>query len=146
MATTEELIANEIKSVIETEIPTLKVVNFEDVKLAISDFADHELPAVQIWDAAQTIQHERHRILVNWSISVEIIMKSSENGAISQSDLWEMRRAVQRAIWKRPNLGIPGVVHSIYVGNVTDLHMVDPYYVSRIDLDVQFYDNLVSGA
>jgi len=134
-------IMNAIVARIQT-VPEVVTVNSDRIVLATSDFRDHELPAVQIWDIAQSIQHERTRILVDWSMSIEIVMKSLETGAVDQSTLWNMRRNIQLALWDKPNLEIPGVVHMLYTGNVTDLHLIEPYYVARIDLDVRFYDHL----
>jgi hypothetical protein len=91
------------------------------------------------------MQHQRGRILVNWALSLELVMKSLESGAVDQSTLWTLRRDIQLALWNEPNLGIPGVVHMIYTGNVTDLHLIEPYYIARIDFDVQFYDNLTGS-
>jgi hypothetical protein len=137
-------IADKIVEILEA-IPGLNYVSFDKIILATSDFRDHELPAVQVWDVAQTIQHERGRILVNWSLSVEIIMKSLTSGLVNQKDLWDLRRDVQLALWANPNLGIPGVVHLIYTGNITDLHSIEPYYIARLDFDVQYYDNLTGS-
>jgi transposase len=69
-------------------------------------------------------------------------MKSLTTGSVVQKDLWELRRKIQLALWENPNLGIPGVIHLIYTGNITDLHSVEPYYISRLDFDVQYYDDL----
>ena len=137
-------IMNAIVARVDT-VASVKTVNSDRIVLATSDFRDHELPAVQIWDVAQSIQHQRGRILVNWALSLELIMKSLESGAVDQSTLWTLRRDIQLALWETPNLGIPGVVHMIYTGNVTDLHLIEPYYIARIDFDVQFYDNLTGS-
>lgn len=126
-------------------VPEVVKINSDRIILATSDFRDYELPAVQIWDMAQRIDHQRGRILVNWSMSIEIVMKSLESGTVYQTTLWDLRRKIQLALWAEPNLGIPGVVHMIYTGNVTDLHLMEPYYVARIDLDVQFYDELTGS-
>jgi hypothetical protein len=126
-------------------VPDIVSINTDRIKLATSDFRDFEIPAVQIWDIAQTPEHQRGRILVNWALSLEIIMKSLETGEVNQAALWDLRRQVQQAIWLEPNLGIPGVVHLIYTGNITDLHLVEPFYIARIDFDVQFYDDLTGS-
>jgi hypothetical protein len=123
-------------------VPEIKTIRADRIYLGTTQFRDHEFPAVQIWDVGQSIEHQRGRILVNWSLSVEIIMKSLLSGLVDQGALWELRRDVQRAMWANPNLGIPGVVHLIYTGNVTDLHSIEPHYIARIDFDVQYYDDL----
>lgn len=117
-------------------------VEFDEVKLSVEDFQSHELPAVQIWDSGASIKHEQGRILSNWNLALELIMKSSTGGTVDQKALFEKRREIQLALWENPNLGIPGVVHLIYTGHVSDLHLLNPYYIARIDFAVQFYDSL----
>lgn len=143
--TIESDICDKIINLIQSDVPEIKYISFDKIKLSTSDFRDFELPAVQIWDISQTAQHQRGRILVTWSISLEIIMKSNDTGTASQKDLWELRRKIQLALWKKPNLDIPGVVHLVYNSNITDLHLVEPYYIARLDFDVQFYDNLTGS-
>lgn len=140
----ESTIADAVLAAVQT-VPEIQSSSFDRVLLATSDFRDHELPAAQLWDVAQSVQHERGRILVNWSMSLEIVMKTLQTGVVNQKDLWELRRKVQLALWSTPNLGIPGVVHMIYTGNITDLHSSEGYYIARIDFDVQYYDNLTGS-
>ena len=144
MASPEEDIAAKLISICSTH-PTLtdvKTVNFDRVQLAISDFRDHEVPAIQFWDVAQVIAHERGRIRVGWAISLEIIMKSLTSGTVTQNELWDLRRRVQLALWETPNLNIPTVIHMIYNSNITDLHTVEPFYIARLDFEVAYYDDL----
>lgn len=142
MATIEDSIVDAIRTRV-TGVAAIKSYSDDKIRISTSDFMDHELPAAQLWDVGQFIQHERSRILVTWSFSLELIMKSLVSGEVSQRDLWELRRTVALALWAPPvNLGVPGVIHPVYTGNVTDLHMVEPFYIARIDFDVQFYDDL----
>lgn len=141
----ESDICDKIVSIITNDVPEIKSVNFDKVKLSTSDFRDFELPAVQIWDISQSMQHQRGRILVTWSISLELTMKANEGQTASQKELWELRRKIQQALWNKPNLELPGVVHLVYNSNITDLHLVEPYYIARIDFDVLFYDNLTGS-
>lgn len=140
----ESDIADAIVAVVTT-VTEVKTINFDKIILATSDFRDHELPAVQLWDVFQSVEHQRGRILVSWSLSLELIMKSLTTGSVVQKDIWELRRKIQLALWANPNLGIPGVVHMVYTGNITDLHTVEPYYISRLDFDVLYYDNLTGS-
>lgn len=140
----EETIMDALASRVAT-VTDVVTINTDRIILSTSDFRDHELPAVQIWDVAQSVQHQRGRILVNWAMSLEIIMKSLETGAVNQRTLWDLRRQIQLALWNEPNLNIPGVVHLIYSGNITDLHLIEPFYIARIDFDVQFYDDLTGS-
>lgn len=147
MASTEETIVAKIVDILETDptLTDLKTVNSDKIQIAISDFRNHEVPAVQIWDLAQTLQHERSRIKKSWALSLEIVMKSLTSGKVDQNALWDLRRRIELALWSRPNLGIPAVVHMVYTGNITDLHSVEPFYIARIDLEVMFYDDLTGS-
>lgn len=126
-------------------MPELNYVSFDKIKLATSDFSSFELPAVQIWDTGATIKHERGRALVTWGMSLELIMKSEITGEVDQKGLFELRRKIQLALWEKPNLGVPGVVHLIYTANISDLHLLEPYYIARIDFAVLYYDSLTGS-
>lgn len=142
MPTIEDNIVDAIKTRVQS-VSAIKYYSDDQIKLAVSDFRDHEIPAAQLWDVGQFITHERSRILVTWSFSLEIIMKSLTSGVVSQRDLWALRREVALALWASPtNLGVAGVIHPVYTGNVTDLHMVEPFYIARLDFDVLYYDDL----
>lgn len=141
----ESDIADKLVQTITDGVPELKSVSFDLIRSTLSDFRDHEIPAVQMYDVEQVPEHQRGRILVTWSISLELIMKSLNSVSVNQKSLWELRRKIQRALWAKPNLGIPGVVHLIYNGNITDLHLLQPYYVARLDFSVLFYDDLTGS-
>ena len=141
----ESDIVNAIVVIVDNDVTAINYVSFDKIKLATSDFAAHELPAVQIWDNGMIVTHQRGRVLKDWNLSLELIMKSDVTGEVDQKALFELRRTVELALWARPNLGIPGVVHMVYTGNITDLHLLQPYYIARIDFTVQFYDNLTGS-
>jgi hypothetical protein len=126
-------------------VPGINYVSFDKIKLATGDFAAHEIPAIQIWDNGQAIFHERGRAKVEWNISLELIMKSDFSGVVDQKALMALRRTIALALWANPNLGIPGVIHLVYTGNNSDLHLLEPFYVARIDFIVVFYDNLTGS-
>lgn len=126
------------------DMPIFKYVEFDRVRLYSSDFSEVELPAAQFIDGTESIVHERSRVLRTWSISLEIVNKSTENEAISQQDMWNIEYQVARKIWQVPNLGIPGVIHCQYVSNATDLHLIEPFYLMRMDFDIKYYEALVS--
>lgn len=135
-----------IASAIITKLDTvaaLKLKVFDKVRIAAGDFQDHELPACQLIDVGETIEHERARAKKTWQISLELIMKPNEFGQISQQDLWDLQYDVERALWLNPNLGIAGVIHLRYIGSQTDLHLLDPYYFARLDFEVLYYEALV---
>ena len=141
----ESDIVDAIVAIVDTNVASVNYVSFDKIKLATSDFAAHELPAVQIWDNGMLIAHERGRVRKDWNLSLELIMKSEVTGEVNQKALFELRREVELALWAQPNLGIPGVIHLIYTGNISDLHLLEPFYIARIDFTVQFYDNLTGS-
>lgn len=141
---------NSMKSQIATalvnkldEVWDLKYIAFDRVKVLISDFNDTELPACQLFDLSETIEHQQNRILRRWQIALEVVMKQTQNRYVDQQELWDLCYSIERRMWSVPNLGIPGVIHLVHLGTTTDLHMVEPYYTARILFEVQFYDNLV---
>lgn len=124
-------------------VPGIKTVKFDEIKIAFEEFQEHELPAVQIWDNGQIGKHQQRRLLVDWSISIELIMKSEIEGTVIQKDLFEKRREIQLAVFADPQLGVQGMTHLFYTGTVSDLHLLKPFYIARLDIVAQYYDALV---
>lgn len=140
---TKSRIADALKAILEG-VSALNYVAFDRVRLYSSDFNEDELPAAQFIDVAESVQHERNRVLRTWSISLEVVHKSTENQYINQKDMWNLEYQISRKIWENPNLGIPGVIHCKYSSNATDLHLLEPFYLLRMDFDVLYYEHLVS--
>ncbi len=145
MAAIESTIADALVAKISAGVPALKVVNFDRVRLAVDDFRPHEIPAIQLYDVGQSIEHIRGQKEVTWSIALELIMRTSTAGTVDQKALWDLRRDIELVMWDEPNLGIPQVIHLIYTGNLTDLHLLDPYYIARMDFEVKFRDDLTGS-
>ncbi len=139
---TKSRISRALVAIMES-IPAFRYVSFDRIKLYTSDFKESELPAAQFIDVTETITHERSRVLRTWSISLEVVNKATENEFINQEDMWNLEYQISRKIWENPNLGIPGVVHCRYTSNSTDLHLLEPFYMLRMDFDVLYYENLV---
>jgi hypothetical protein len=142
MASLKSSIAAAIMTKLDN-VAALKLKAFDRVRLSAADFQDHDLPAVQLIDVGETIEHERARAKKTWQISLELIMKPNEFGEISQEDLWDLQYDVERALWANPNLGVAGVIHLRYIGSQTDLHLLDPYYIARLDFECLYYEALV---
>jgi len=145
MAELEELIADKIVSIIDTDVPEVTTIAFDKVRLAIDDFRDHELPAVQLWDVSQEIEHQRGFEQVTWVLVLELVMKSTTEGVVSQKDLWVLRRKIALALWDKPNLGIPGVIHLRYRNTITDLHLLEPFYIARMEFEALFRRQLTGS-
>jgi hypothetical protein len=140
---TKTRIAEALKSILES-MPVFKYVSFDKIRLYVSDFRENELPAAQFIDVVEQITHERNRVMRTWNLSLEVVNKSTDNGYISQKDMWNLEYQIARKIWENPNLGIPGVIHCRYSSNSTDLHLMEPFYLLRMDFDVVYYEHLVS--
>lgn len=121
----------------------LKYVEYDKIKLTSADFADYELPAVQIIDLQETVVHEQSRKKAAWLLVLEIIMKPTELDSVSQEDMWNMIHEIERKLWANPQLGVSGVIQLRYIGNQTDLHLLAPFYTGRIDVEVSYYEHLV---
>jgi hypothetical protein len=128
------------------QIPSLRTVEFDRVRLRADDFMSVDCPAVQVIDVAETIEHEGRRAKKTWSLALELVMRGTADQPISQRDLWNLQYEVERMLWGIPNLGIPGMIHLRYLGSQTDLHLLDPYFFARLDLEAIYYEPLVSDA
>lgn len=131
-------------------IPVIRYVAFDKVKLLAADFLPNEIPAIQLIDVNMTSVHEAARAKKTWRIALEILMRGDQSGAVSQNDLWNLENEVLRKLWADPGLssvnqgGSGGkVIQMNFVGSQTDLHLLEPYYFSRLDFDVLFYEDLV---
>ena len=124
-------------------IPQIKYRAFDVVRLASSDFQDYELPAVQILDLAELTFHEMRRAKKEWNIVLEVILGPTMEMTVSQQNLWDLMQEIERTIWAEPNLGISEVVHCRLMTSSTDLHIMKPFYLGRIELQVIYYQPLV---
>lgn len=123
-------------------------VETNKIRILASDFADAELPACQFIGIGEEITHEHNRVKKLWVIHLEVVMKSSENGYVTQYDLWDAQEAIEAQLGgqvqlKDVNTGlqIPGVVDINLRGTVNDLHMQEPYYTMRMEFIVRHYTN-----
>ena len=142
----ESDIVDAIIAVVEA-VPDIRSAKFDEIKLAIEDFKDSDLPAVQIWDNGMIPKHERQRVLQHWSLSLELIMRTKVTGVVNQKVLFEKAREITLALFKDPRLGLgsKGFQHLIFNGRITDLHFVQPNYISRIDITARYYDALTGS-
>lgn len=139
---TKSKIAKALEALLN-DMPQFNYVGFDRVRLLASDFREDELPAVQFIDLTETIQHKLSLAVRTWSVSLEVVHKSTENEYINQSDLWDLEYQISRKIWANPNLGVKGVQQCVYTGNTTDLHLLEPFYLLRMDFDILYNEHLV---
>ena len=120
---------------------TLRTVEFDKIKVKISDFKDFELPAVQIYDTLGEFNHQMSRSKTSWFLTVEIVLRSTELlGTVSQRTLWDLSEDVVRAIMVKANLGLGWVQHCKMIDSMTDLHLQVPNYTATIGLEIMFYE------
>jgi hypothetical protein len=112
--------------------------------MKVSDFQDFELPAAQIIDLSDDNIHERTRGKKTWNITIEIVVGPTVSATPSQGALWDLLETIEQALFQLPNLGLSEVIHMRLLGSTTDLHILMPLYTARIDLQVDYYQTLVS--
>ena len=122
----------------------IRVVNYQVIKQVFADFNDFDLPAIQLIDQGELVEHEQGRAKKTWDLVLEIVMKSTVEGEVNQQSLFDLQNKVELKLWEKPNLLIKGVIDLKYLGSSSDLHMVLPYYYVRMDFQVRYYDPLVS--
>lgn len=125
------------------KVAVVKYVCFDKVKLLATDFNEDQIPAIQLIDVGMTAQPEQVRTRKSWQIALELLMRKDQYKEVSQEDLWNLENEVLRKVFADPKLGIPGMITMTLLGSTTDLHLLDPYYISRIDIQVDFYEGLV---
>jgi len=144
MSTKSDIAAELVTRIEAIASPVIKYVAFEEVRLHVDDFLDHELPAVQFYDGGTQANHVIGRLEKSWLIHCEIIMKSTSAGLVQQKDLWDLEFIVERKIWERPKLAVDRFKELKYLGAVTDLHIMEPMFLTRIDFLAEFFDPLIS--
>jgi len=145
MASRKSQILTKIVSILETLIPAdIKTVNYQVIKIADGDFEEWELPAIQLIDQGEIVEHEQGRARKTWDIVLEILLKTTVAGQVNQQTMFDLQNLVERKLWENPQIGIPGVIDLKYNGSATDLHLLSPLYYCRMDFTVRYYDALVS--
>lgn len=128
---------------IEDRLQTLtwvKLVNWKRLRLTSSDFLDHEIPLIQFYDNGQRLTHEAARLRVEWSISVELVLKSFATGEIDVEDLLDKRQDVEQCLGAQStHLGIQGLQHIRYLSNEPDYLSVSPFFITRLDFEALYY-------
>jgi hypothetical protein len=119
----------------------VQTVTFDKVKVNISDYADYQLPAVQIIDQSKIFEHQMSRSKSTWFLAVEICLRDTMAlGEVDQQMLWDLQEDVMRSIMKEPQLGLGFVIHVKLVDEATDLHLQSPNYIAIIGLEILYYE------
>ena len=145
MASIESQIFTSMKTIIET-LSWPKYVEFEKIRQKLGDFKPHEIPAVQFYDATQSLTKLQGRSDVIWIIVIEIIMKKTATDLVNQGLLLDRIDEIHKKIGENPQLGLTslpvteGSMKAILpITYATDLHMEDPFYTANLTFEVTYY-------
>ena len=123
-----------------------KYKSFDLVKLESADFATNELPAIQMIDLGEINTHEMRRGKKQWNVVLEIIIgPDGVNTPPTQKDLWDLMQKTEETLWAVPNLWLPTVTQMVLLGSSTDLHLLTPLYLGRIEMLIEYYQPLVGS-
>jgi hypothetical protein len=118
----------------------VKTVAFDKIKLNIQDYADYQLPAVQIIDLSKIFEQQMSRSKSTWTLAIELCMRTTEVlGVVDQESMWDFQENVVRAIMAEPQLGLSFVIQCRPIDEVTDLHLQEPNYTAIIGLEILYY-------
>lgn len=145
MASLENSILAALQGILQ-ELTWQKSVEYEKIKLLNTDFREHELPGIQFYDSGRSIAHVQGRIEVDWNITIEILMKRTSTDVVDQGILLDRTEEVERKIGANVTLGldtndssIGNVVHVKYLNAITDLHTVEPFFISLMNFSVNYF-------
>ena len=119
----------------------IKTVTWEKVRLNIQDYEDRELPAVQIIGTLKNFNHEMSRSKSVWYPVLEVCLRTTQTiGIVDQGILFDLTEDVIRAVMAEPKLGLPWVVMTRLVDELSGLHLQEPNYIATIGLEVMYYE------
>lgn len=123
-----------------TLLATLTWVNhveYERPRVIPSDWREHELPSLQFFDNRAAVTHLKGDILVEWQLSIELTMKSTEIDVVTQTVLFDKKKEVEDLIAANVDLNVAGMQHMRFDGWETDT-TDEPYYVCRLDFTARY--------
>lgn len=136
----ERQVFENLKSILRSELTWAKYVDFEVVKLAISEFKDTELPAVQFWfdEEPFTIQKQRGHAQVDIRITIEIVMKPTAAAPLVQGDLLDRLSDLRAVLSDNLQLNIASqMFYVIPVRAARDYVTQAPYMIGQLQINVQ---------
>ena len=126
------------------ELTFLKKVEYERIRLTLSDFQPHEIPGVQIYDLAEIYTHSMQRVKTDWTIVIEYYQKANPDGSHDQAELMDRKFEIERKIGDNIKLDIVGVpddgriFHVKYVQSQTNLFLVDGMSLAQMQFGILF--------
>ena len=143
MASMENKIFAAIKRVLE-ELTFLKTVEYDRIRMTLSEYQPHEVPGVQIYDLAEVYTHSQQRVKTDWTIVVEYFQKANSDGSHNQAELMDRKFEIERKIGDNIKLDIVSVPedgriwHVKYISSQTNLFLVDGMSIAQLQFQVLF--------
>lgn len=136
-ASLERSIFEGLKTVIENDAQTnawVKHVEFEKIKLATQEWGTGKLPVVQFWFEEQVFTMQRNLAQFDLRMTVEIIMKNTQDDQVTQGVLLDRMRDIREVVGRTPRLGITGrgMLHLALVRATRDFATQEPFFVGQI--------------
>lgn len=131
-------IKRQIFEALATRLSTLawvKLVSWEKVRLTESDFQDHEIPCIQMYDTGALNTHQGGRVEARMGIIVELVLKQTTSMVVNQGILFDYVEEIEQLIGGQIDLGVAGVLHLRYVSDNTDLHTINPFYYASLEFE-----------
>lgn len=134
----ERQVFQQLKTILAANLIWAVWVEFEQIKLAVSEYPDDKLPAVQFWfDEEPMVFKQRGHALVDLRITIEIVMKSTAAAPLTQGDLLDRLRDVREVLGNNLQLSISGqMVHVIPVRATRDFVTQAPMMVGQLSISV----------
>lgn len=130
-----------LKTIMAAGLSWARYVEYEVVKLAVSEFNDAQLPAVQFWfdEEPFTLQKQRGHATADIRITIEMIMKPTAAAPLTQGDLLDRLRDVRELLGANLQLNIADgqIFHVIPVRAARDFVTQPPYMIGHLQINVQ---------
>ncbi len=115
----------------------VKSVTWDRIRITESDFADHELPAIQFYGLQTLYAHEQGRVTATTQIAIEVVLRGGSGS--TQATLLDLMEAIEQKVGEDPSLGIPQMIHMAYVSDEIDLHSIEPFYIGRLNFEALYH-------
>lgn len=135
--TLDKEILEALQAQLSTNLPWAKKVEVDKVIVAY-DQAEYDTPYIQAFDNGQKLRHERARLVVKWSVIVELCIKENINSTFNQGDLLTYRQQIEQAIGSDVTLG-GKVINVLYLGNHSDIGLLRPNLISQQVFEIEYH-------
>lgn len=139
-ASFERQVFEKLKEILTAGCTWANHVDFEVIKLAVSDFKDTQLPAIQFWfdeepfDAGKS---QRGHRAADIRITIEVILKPTFEVPITQGDLLDRLRDIREVLGQNIQLSIQGQMwQTVPIRATRDFVTQTPYMIGQLAISV----------